>query len=162
MLSTLLAAQSIPNGYRGISLGMSFEEVKQALEKDSLFGYRGERDVSLLPTEQRILIETSGTSFLSRCWFQFYDGKLYTMILNMNTSLVDFYSVFQTLREKYNEPTSLSPEKIVWQNSSVTLSLERPLSLKYVDEVVFQALLEESRVEKSTTEILQKDFLDSL
>ena len=49
---------SLPGGYSKISLGMSVDEVKDALKSDSQFGYRGERDVSLLPGENRTLIET--------------------------------------------------------------------------------------------------------
>ncbi|MDR1748368.1 MAG: hypothetical protein LBR47_04845, partial [Spirochaetaceae bacterium] len=64
--------RTLPESWQGISLGMSVDEVKQALLSNSLFGYRGERDVSLLPGEERILIETAGFSFVSRSWFQFY------------------------------------------------------------------------------------------
>ena len=65
--------EALPKGYRSIVLGMDFEAVKDALKKDGLFGYRGERDVSLLPGENRVLIETSSTGYLARCWFQFYE-----------------------------------------------------------------------------------------
>ena len=52
-LISLAAQSSLPNGYAGIKLGMSMDAVKEALQKDGQFGYRGERDVSLLPGENR-------------------------------------------------------------------------------------------------------------
>ena len=68
---------------------MSLDDVKELLQKDTRFGYRGDRDVSLLPGENRVLIETDTSrtapySYLDRCWFQFYEDKLYTITINMN------------------------------------------------------------------------------
>ena len=161
------ALEEIPHGFRKIQLGMSVEEVKDALRKDSQFGYRGDRDVSLLPGENRSLIETDTSrtapySFLDRCWFQFYDGKLYTIILNLKQEKLDHYSIFSTLCRKYGNPNSLDPEKSEWKNDSVIMSLERPLTLKYVDKNVFDELLEKSLVEKSAQEITREMFLDEL
>ena len=53
---SILFAQNIPNGYGGVNLGMTVEQTKKALKDNSDFGYRGDRDVSLLPGENRILI----------------------------------------------------------------------------------------------------------
>ncbi len=157
----------IPNGYGGIELGMPLDEVKDRLMKNSEFGYHGDRDVSLLPGENRILIETDAAaghvdSFLDRCYFQFYDGRLYIIIININTERVDHYSVFDTLCKKYGNPASLSPEKSVWKNNGVTMSLERPLSLKYVDNKVFDELNSKSLVPKSGTEMTRDMFLEGL
>ena len=58
--------KTLPQGYRSIKLGMSVEETKKALKADSLFGYRGERDVSLLPGENRMLIETSSDGYFMK------------------------------------------------------------------------------------------------
>lgn len=162
-----LAAQdaSLPNGYGGVTLGMTVDEVKAALKKNPQFGYRGDRDVSLLPGTNRVLIETesvSAYSFLERCWFQFYDGKLYIITVNMNQQKMDHYSVFSALCKKYGNPTTLDPEKSVWQDSHVTMSLERPLSLKYTDKVVFDALLKDSLVDKSAEEMSRDSFLEGL
>lgn len=55
--SGLIFAQSqLPDGYARIRLGMSVDEVKDLLQKNPAFGYHGDRDVSLLPGENRILI----------------------------------------------------------------------------------------------------------
>lgn len=165
-----VAAQTVapvPNGYGGIQLGMSLDEVKSKLKDNSEFGYHGDRDVSLLPGENRILIETDAQaghvdSFLTRCYFQFYNGSLYIIIINMNPERMDHYSVFSTLCKKYGDPGELTPEKSIWKSDSVTMSLERPLSLKYVDNKVFDDLNKKSLVPLSGTEMTRDMFLEGL
>lgn len=152
----------LPVAYRDISLGMNVDDVKKMLLADKLYGYRGERDVSMLPTQNRVLIESEGLSFLNRSWFQFYQDKLYTMTFKLDNDRVDFYSVFRALQDKYGEPTSLDPEKIVWKDDNVTLSLERPLVLKFIDTQVFAEIQNTSKVNKNTEELTRKGFLESL
>jgi len=152
----------LPVAYRDISLGMNVDDVKKMLQSDKIYGYRGERDVSLLPTQNRVLIESEGLSFLNRSWFQFYQDKLYTMTFKLDSDRVDFYSVFKSLQDKYGEPTSLDPEKIVWKDDRVTLSLERPLVLKFIDTQVFAEIQNTSKVNKNIEELTRKGFLDSL
>ena len=67
------AAQELPRGYGSISLGMNRAEVEEALKKMPSFGYRGDRDVSLLPATRQMIIETPGgsTSLFGRSWVQF-------------------------------------------------------------------------------------------
>ena len=165
--SQLFAEEALPSGYRNVKLGMSIEEVKSALLSNPQFGYRGDRDVSLLPGENRVLIETDTSrtapgSYLDRCYFQFYEEKLYIITINLKRSKMDHYSVFSTLCKKYGEPSQLNPEKSVWVNDSVIMSLERPLTLKYTDKKVFDSLQEQSKVEKSAAEITRENFLEGL
>ena len=146
---------------------MTFEQVKKALRDNLDFGYRGERDVSLLPGENRILIETdtstfAGFSYLDRCWFQFYNEKLYIITININREKMDHFSIFDSLCKKYGTPQSVSPEKSVWQSETVTMSLERPLTLKYVDQKVFDELQNKSKVSPSGTEQTREMFLKGL
>jgi hypothetical protein len=150
----------LPDTYRSVTLGMDLEAVKTELLADSLFGYRGERDVSLLPGENRSLIETSGPSFIRRAWFQFSDSKLYIMTFNLDPSKVDYYSLYSTLVKKYGEPAVLDPHKAVWAGEKVTLSLERPLTVKYVENEVFNGILEGSKAEKAITDVQRENFLN--
>jgi len=78
---------ALPAEYRSIRLGMGIDAVKEALKQDAVFGYRGERDVSLLPTENRSLIESAGSYFISRSWFQFYKDNLYTVEIEGESDL---------------------------------------------------------------------------
>ncbi|MGL4982952.1 MAG: hypothetical protein ACRC4W_08915 [Treponemataceae bacterium] len=152
----------LPNGYEGITLGSSFESTKEALIANSIFGFRGDRDVSLLPTQNRILIETVGNSYIGRSWFQFFENALYVIIINFNTKKMDFHSIFTALNNKYGEPVSVTPQKILWENEKVMMVLERPLTLKYIDVAAFNRLQEDSSTKKSATEIIRQEFLDSL
>ena len=161
LVSSLVFSEELPLGYKDIKLGQSFEEVRSILEKDSSFGFRGDRDVSLLPTEERVLIETSGSSFFDRCWFQFYEDKLYSIVLNINLDRMDYFSMFKNFTLKYGEPSYLNPSKSEWKNNSVVLSLEKPLTVKYLDVKVFDELQNSSEVATSAEEYLRKKFLES-
>lgn len=153
---------SLPSGYHEIKLGMTLDQVKSALLRDAAFGYRGDRDVSMLPDGDRNIIETKGSSFLSDCWFQFTEGKLYTIIININTEKMDYYSVFSTLCEKYGNPDELDPEHCSWNGSSVIMSLEKPLCIKYIDVQLSGSLENQAQTEAAAEEKLRRDFLDSL
>ena len=153
---------NLPTGYSTVKLGMSLEDVKTALLRDPDFGYRGERDVSLLPGENRQLIETNGADFLGNCWFQFHENALYIISINVNPDFMDYYSIFNTLCKKYGNPKYLDPEKATWEDESVILSLEKPLCLKYTDAKVNNQILEQSEAQQATIEYLREGFLDSL
>ena len=148
-------------------LGMSVEQVKKALKDTSDCGYHGDRDVSLLPGENRVLIETDATafagfSFLERCWFQFYNDRLYIITINVNREKMDHFSIFDSLCKKYGAPDSVSPEKSVWNGENVTMSLERPLTLKYVDRKTFESLQKKSLVGPDGTEITREMVMEGL
>lgn len=150
----------LPQGYRGLTIGMNIEAVKEALKEDSIFGYRGERDVSLLAGKNRSLIETNGLSNIKHSWFQFYEEKLYIITLQMNTDKIDYYSVYSALCKKYGEPNKLDPKRAVWENSNIKMILERPLVLKYIDEAVFNDLIEKSTTDKNYTDVLREEFIN--
>jgi hypothetical protein len=158
------AQTTLPAGYGDIQLGMTFDEVAAALTQNSAFGYRGEPDVSMLKSPNRVLIETAGprSSVFERCWFQFYGDRLYIITLSLNRTQTDHYSIFSTLCEKYGNPSSLTPEKSVWQDDAVIMSLERPLTLRYVDAPTFQQIQDASGVEQSAAETMRKQFLEEL
>jgi len=148
-----------PRGFRSIQLGMELEQVKQLLIDDPLFDYRGDPDISFLPLPPQTLIETSGSSFIRRAYFQFDQDLLYIIILSMDPDRLDYYTLYSTLSEKYGQPTSLDPTEAVWQFEGLRLSLERPLSVKYIDSTVFEALKEEGQVQEDLWEISKDNFL---
>lgn len=165
--SILLFSENLPTGYKTIKLGMDFQETKEALLKEPDFGYHGDRDVSLVPGTQKVLIETDaekglGSNFLKRCYFQFYNDELFIITININQEKIDYYSIFTKLVEKYGEPTTLSPSEALWKNDSVTMSLEKPLTLKYIDNQIFNETQNYSNIQKSATEQTREMFLDEL
>ena len=151
---------ALPAEYRSIKLGMGIDAVKEALKQDAVFGYRGERDVSLLPTENRSLIESAGSYFISRSWFQFYKDNLYTMIFKLNTDTVDYYSVYSKFCEKYGEPASINPQRAVWEDEHTRVVIERPLIVKYIDLTVFNELISQSTTKKAASETNRQNFID--
>jgi hypothetical protein len=156
----LYAQESLPSSYRGFSLGMSLDELKDALIKDALFTFRGDPDVSFEPSRQEDYVETLGHSFIRRALFQTKEDKVYVMAFTMNTTLMDHYSVFTSLVKKYGEPKSLNPKTAVWEDDNVRLSIERPLTVKYIDKQAFNKVLDESNAQKSEDIRLREDFLN--
>jgi hypothetical protein len=148
-----------PRGFRSIELGMELEEVKRLLIDDPLFDYRGDPDISFLPLPPQTLIETSGSSFIRRAYFQFDEDLLYIITLAMDPERLDYYTLYSTLSEKYGQPESLDPTGAVWRFGGVRLSLERPLSVKYIDSTVFEALQEAGQVQEDLWEISKENFL---
>jgi hypothetical protein len=151
---------ALPRAYREISLGMSLDALKDALQKDELFRFRGDRDVSFLPVTEQNVVETTGYSFIKRALFQLWSGEVFVMTFTMNTALVDYYSVFTSFVKKYGEPNSLDPKQAIWESEDTRISIERPLTVKYIDMHVFNQIVNESK--NLTSRVLQKqeDFLN--
>ena len=141
---------------------MDRDTVIAALKKDPIFNYRGPEDVSLLPSPNQSLIDVSGLSFVERGFFQFYEGKLWVMILVLNSDKVDHYSIYTTLAAKYGEPGLLDPQEARWQDTTTRMALERPLTLRYMDMTVFSALNTGSAAQASVKELDRQDFLKGL
>ncbi|MDR1506477.1 MAG: hypothetical protein LBI67_05180 [Treponema sp.] len=150
----------LPRVFRQLRLGMSLDELKEALAADGLFAFRGDRDVSFLPVKEENLVETAGLAFIRRAFFQLRDGAVFIMAFSLDPDMVDHYSVFTTLREKYGDPGSLNPAEAVWQNGETRVSIERPLTVKYIDMATFSRIIDESAAEESSQVFLRQRFLD--
>jgi hypothetical protein len=155
-----LADSALPRSYRGVSLGMGLDDLKDALQKDALFGFRGDSDVSFVPVREETNVETTGASFIRRSFFQLNSGRVFVMMFTFNTTLTDYYSVFSALVKKYGEPGVLDPKQAVWEDDAVRVSIERPLTVRYIDKPVFSQLLAESNARKSEAAVIQEEFLN--
>ena len=153
---------SIPRGFRGIELGMGRDEVVAALKKDPVYAFRGPEDVTLLPSPNQSLIDVSGLSFVKRAFFQFYDGKLWVMILTLNPDKIDHYSIYTSLAAKYGEPGLLDPKEARWEDGETRVALERPLSLRYMDLKAYADLLGKSEAKEGVVELEREEFLGGL
>jgi hypothetical protein len=151
---------ALPEGFRGINLGMDIDQVKKALLADPLFGYRGDPDVSLLPQSHQYLIECAGPSYIRRAYFQFADKRLLTMILVLDPEKLDYYSLYAALSGKYGQPTSLNPQESVWQSDAVRLSLERPLTVKYIDQAAFTHLVGKAGAPSDLGTLSKEKFIE--
>ena len=151
--------EALPRQFRGLSLGMGLDDLKSALAKDGLFTFRGDRDVSFLPIREQTLVETTGLLYIKRAFFQLAGGAVFIMSFSLDTKQIDHYSVFTTLVKKYGPPKSLSPGEAVWETDDTRVSIERPLTIKYIDKKVFNRLIENSKALEDRQLILREDFL---
>ncbi len=126
----------LPRQFRQLGLGMSLDDLKTALINDELFNFRGDRDVSFLPAREQSLVETTGSSFIKRAFFQLRDGTVFIMSFSLNTDIMDHYSVFTQFVEKYGEPSYLDPKEAVWESGETRIAVERPLTVKYIDKTI--------------------------
>jgi hypothetical protein len=149
-----------PRGFAGIEIGMALSEVKSALVRDSQFKFRGDPDVSLLSSPNETLIETEGYTFIDRAYFQFYRGRLYTIILLLNPERIDHFTMYSTFVSRYGDPSSLDPSEAVWEFDSIRVALERPLSVKYLDTLAFGEILRQNAQTESLNALSRERFLD--
>jgi hypothetical protein len=150
----------LPRTFRKLSLGMSLDELKAALTADELFAFRGDRDVSFLPVKEENLVETTGISFIRRAFFQLRDGAVFIMAFSLDPAMIDHYSVFTTLRNKHGDPNSLSPSEAVWENGETRVSLERPLTVKYIDMQVFNRIVGDAKAQEAAEVFRRQGFLN--
>jgi hypothetical protein len=124
----------LPDGFMDIKLGMDIKDVKETLKNNIYFNYRGDPDVSMLMSRDQQLIECNGYYYIEKGYFQFFEGKLFIITLVFNREHLDFYSMHQSLEEKYEKAVRLNPGGAYWENDNVSLNLEKPLSIKYLDK----------------------------
>lgn len=131
----------LPRSFRRIALGMDLAGLRDILRNDNIFNFREDRDVSFMPSAQdQTLVETQGYSFIRRAFFQLRYGEVFVMAFTLDTTLVDHYSVFSSFVTRYGEPTSLNPQEAVWESERTRVSIERPLTVKYIDKHNFEML----------------------
>ena len=148
-----------PRQFRGLSLGLGLDDLRTALVRDDLFHFRGERDVSFLPIREQTLVETTGPSFIRRAHFQLSQEVVYIMSFTLDTRLIDHYSVFTSFIRRYGEPVSLNPSEAVWESEDTRVSIERPLTIKYIDRTIFDRLVQDSRDLQNRQLFLREEFL---
>ena len=149
-----------PRQFRGLSLGMSLEDLKAVLKKDGLFTFRGDRDVSFLPNREETLVETTGLSYIRRAFFQLHDGEVFIMAFSLDTKDMDHYSLYTTFVKKYGQPVILNPSEAVWEDEGTRVSIERPLTVKYINKPVFNRLVEGSKTEQKFELMFREEFLE--
>ena len=150
----------LPKQFRQLSLGMGLDELKDGLLKDDLFQFKGDRDVSFLPSRDQSLVETTGMTFIKRAFFQLRDAKVFIMAFTLNLELIDHYSIFTQFVKKYGQPSYLDPSVAVWETEDTRVAIERPLTVKYIDRAVFNEIVNESGLIESGHVRLRQDFLD--
>ena len=149
-----------PRQFLNLALGMSLDDLKTALAGNGLFRFRGDRDVSFVPVREETLVETTGLSYIRRAYFQLSGGAVFIMAFSLETRFMDHYSVYTSFVKKYGEPLSLSPGEAVWETDETRVSIERPLTVKYIDKKVFDRLVEESKTKERLELLNRAEFLN--
>ena len=82
------------------------------------------------------------------------------MSFTLDTGLMDHYSMFTNLVEKYGQPSFLDPREALWETDETLIILERPLTIKYIDKKVFTDIISESTLIQSRRVKERQEFLD--
>ena len=82
------------------------------------------------------------------------------MTIELNAKLLDYFTLFTTLTKKYGESAMLDPDHAVWIFPDIRLSLEKPLSVKYIVIKEFEKLKEAGIAELRYQDIARDKFLD--
>lgn len=159
--SGLGAQANLNPGFDVFRLGMSLADLKSALSNNSFFIYNGDPDVTLLSRPNTNLIDVPGISYFSRGIFQVVEGKLYSITLELNPEQISYFAMYQALTKKYGDPQALDPASARWESAAVRLSLEKPLTVKYIDMPLFQRFQKEGAAQKALQEITRDKFLEN-
>jgi len=73
---------------------------------------------------------------------------------------MDFYTMYTTMTERYGEPVRLDPSHVVWEDEFTRISLERPLTIKYLDIESFDTLRQAGEIEQSLRTLSRESFLE--
>jgi len=82
------------------------------------------------------------------------------MAFTLDPALLDHYSMFTNLTEKYGQPSYLDPKEAVWETEDTRVTLERPLTIKYIDKKVLNDIISESALIQSRRIKERQEFLD--
>jgi hypothetical protein len=151
---------ALPVQFRAFSLGMSLDDLKNELQQDPYFTFRGDRDVSFLPLKEQNLVESGGLNFIKRSFFQLKDEKVFIMAFSLNVEKIDHYSVYTAFVKKYGEPRSLNPREAVWESDAVRISIERPLTVKYIEKKIFDGIVNSEQAVGKINMELREGFLN--
>ncbi|MBN1648350.1 MAG: hypothetical protein JW874_09970 [Spirochaetales bacterium] len=150
----------VPDGFDGIELGLSMDEVKKRLKENDNFSYTGDPDVSLQDRPNETALDVEGLGYVYRGIFQFYEDSLYIIMIMINPDRMDHYSMFTHLSGKYGPPQIFSPSRSVWERDGTMMVLERPLTVRYMDRETFNKIVDAGEKEESLESDLRRSFIN--
>jgi hypothetical protein len=153
--------EQLPSGFINILLGQSMEELEDELFENPYFDYRGKPDVDMRISKERSLIECSGFSYVKKGYFQFYKDRLIIITVIIDETELDYFSFYTSLEKKYGKPDHLNPDGVYWDNGVISMTLEKPLSVKYMDKKSFQEIKDKSAASETRMKILKEDFIET-
>ncbi len=149
--------QETPWGFAGIELGMKMDTVESILDESKYFIYDSKL-ISWLPFTP--LISAKGRGLINVGHFHFVDDQLYSINLIINPIQMDYYTLMTQFNEKYGKYSSLDPSRVLWLSETASISLEKPLTVSYLDLELHQIYINQSEIEKSNAQQTREEFLD--
>lgn len=160
--NTTPGSTTLPTGYKNYNFGDSIETIRSSLDKDTMFLYEGEPDVTMIEPPDRTTIGVAGREMLENGFFVFYQEKLYEIILEVNPEYLDYFALYMQLYKKYGEPKELNPQRVLWESDNTILTLERSLFVKYLDKKTFEEVTEKMELRKGEEAQTRDEFLNEL
>jgi len=121
-------------GYRNIMLGMSKNEVMNAINNDPLMilprEFKYISDIEIENIDDFISLQEN--KFFQSGYFLFKDNSLYLITIKFQEKQASFLEILSYLNTKYGMGSFLDSETVAWQNGDKTLSIERPTIIKYM------------------------------
>lgn len=161
ILVTVAAQEPLQRGFGAIQLGITQDQADALLMDDPNFLYRGQPDVSIALTRNEPVIDTRGAGFVARGLLQFNDDQLYILTLYLNQQQLDYFVLFEQLRERYGDPQDLDPQRSLWDDGRTRIELERPLTIRYIDLNVFEQRRQERRTLRAAQSVSREEFLQN-
>jgi hypothetical protein len=119
-------------GYLGIHIGMSRMQVLEAAESNDMITVPKNRDVDFFPIEEREILTLSVKPEIPFIYLQFFDDVLYAITVIFDEKYMDYYTLCNSLGERYGAYTSLTPQWRQWRLDRVTVKAEKPAVVKYI------------------------------
>lgn len=154
--------RSLPTGFRKFHFGLSRRQTEDFLKDNSFFRQFRPPELTFLNNPRRDLLTIYGKGFVKKGNFLFYKDRLFSIEILLNSDRMDYFRLFDTLFRKYGKPQTMNPKTAVWKSKETRLSLEFPLTLKYIDRKVFQEITRNDDQKKTATEESRKAFLKEL
>ncbi len=117
----------------GIRFGDNLSIVEKKVSDLDFLVQRQKNSVSLLPPSRDSIFSTYGNYFIREALFQFDDNALKVINVSFDERIFSFYELYRSLQQKYLRPTDINPQKVVWDLTTIRITLEKPLSIRYQD-----------------------------
>ncbi|MFP4210707.1 MAG: hypothetical protein ACLFR8_05660 [Alkalispirochaeta sp.] len=151
---------SLRRGFRDVELGASFDVTESALIRDPAFQYRGRPDITMALSDRERVIDTRGRVYMERGVFSFHDNRLFSISLYLSRRRLDYFQLFDQLRERYGDPRDLDPERAIWEDGTTRIELERPLTVRYLDLAMFEERRDRAETAEALEEVTREQFLE--
>lgn len=128
--------------FMGLRLGMTPDEVKAVISQSSNLRIDETRYLGELNEANPFTLKASYFPFIRNVYIEFYRGKSYEIIVVLNPNYFDFFSLSETLEDKYGVPARKTSKRVHWQEKTnrVELLLEKPSTIKVYDDLLMRQL----------------------